>query len=96
MKIDKSAQQFATSAIPNERLNKTDASEKASVTSGGSSSERFMVSLSGVTTSDAPVDAARVAEIKDAIREGRFRVDSEKIADKLLASVQDLLNTRLQ
>jgi negative regulator of flagellin synthesis FlgM len=95
MKIDKSAQQFATSAIPNERFNKADASEKTSATGGGSNS-RLMVSLSGLTSSDAPVDAARVAEIKDAIREGRFKVDSDKIADKLLASVQDLLNTRLK
>ena len=41
--------------------------------------------------SDAPVDAQRVAEIKQAIAEGRFKINPERIADGLLSSVRDLL-----
>jgi negative regulator of flagellin synthesis FlgM len=37
------------------------------------------------------VDAARVAEIKQAISEGRFQINPERIADGLLESVQQML-----
>lgn len=36
-------------------------------------------------------DAARVENIKAAIRDGRFQVDSGMVADKLLSSVHELL-----
>lgn len=36
-------------------------------------------------------DAARVDAIKDAMRRGEFRVDSEVVADRLLQSVQELV-----
>jgi negative regulator of flagellin synthesis FlgM len=36
-------------------------------------------------------DSARVEEIKQAISEGRFVVNTEKVADRLLESVRDLL-----
>jgi len=37
------------------------------------------------------VDAERVAEIKQAIAEGRFKIDSGRIADGLLANVRQML-----
>ena len=37
------------------------------------------------------VDAARVDAIKLAISEGRFRIDSDVVADKLLATVREYL-----
>lgn len=37
------------------------------------------------------VDAARVAEIKQAIAEGRFKVNPEMVADRLLATVKELI-----
>ncbi len=36
-------------------------------------------------------DAAKVAEIRQAISEGKFTVRADAIADKLMASVQELL-----
>jgi negative regulator of flagellin synthesis FlgM len=39
----------------------------------------------------AVVDVARVEAIKQAISEGRFRIDSEVVADKLLAMVREYL-----
>lgn len=38
-----------------------------------------------------PVNAERVAEIKQAIAEGRFKIDPERIADGLLSSVRQML-----
>ena len=41
------------------------------------------------TTGD--FDAARVAEIRESIRAGRYQVDTAKIADGLISSVRDHL-----
>ena len=41
------------------------------------------------TTGD--FDAARVTEIRESIRAGRYQVDTAKIADGLISSVRDLL-----
>lgn len=40
------------------------------------------------------LDMARVQEIKQAISEGRFKVDASVVADKLLEAVKDLLQNR--
>ena len=37
------------------------------------------------------VDEARVAEIRKALDEGRYQVNAERIAEKLLRSERDLL-----
>ena len=39
-------------------------------------------------------DAEKVDAIKSAIASGQFNVDSEKVADGLIATVKDLLNTQ--
>ncbi|MBL8384901.1 MAG: flagellar biosynthesis anti-sigma factor FlgM [Burkholderiales bacterium] len=54
------------------------------------------IRLSGASAALAPgaasseFDVHRVAEIKQAIRDGRFEVDSGVVADKLIANVNDL------
>lgn len=40
------------------------------------------------------IDMARVQEIKQAISEGRFKVNAEVVADRLLETVRDLLQHR--
>lgn len=45
-----------------------------------------------LTSSD--FDAARVAEIRESIRAGRYQVDTAKIADGLLSTVRDLLDRK--
>jgi negative regulator of flagellin synthesis FlgM len=45
-------------------------------------------------TADTPVDTARIAEIKQAIAEGRFSINPERIADGLLQSVREMLGQR--
>lgn len=46
----------------------------------------------GAAAATGPVvDAERVAEIKQAIAEGRFKIDPERIADGVLSSVRQML-----
>lgn len=63
---------------------------------GATASERVDISslsarLQEVGAGETPVNAQRVAEIKQAISEGRFQINPERIADGLLASVRDML-----
>lgn len=39
------------------------------------------------------INAERVAEIKQAISDGRFKINPERIADRLLQDVRQMLNT---
>lgn len=39
-----------------------------------------------------PVNSARIQEIKQAISEGRFAINPEAIADRLIESARDLIN----
>ena len=48
-------------------------------------------SLEGSIASTPLVDVQKVAEIKQAISEGRFKVNSGVVADRLINSVQDLI-----
>jgi negative regulator of flagellin synthesis FlgM len=46
-----------------------------------------------VDVANAPaVDAKKVAEIKQAISEGRFQINSAAIADGLISDVEELIN----
>ncbi len=40
------------------------------------------------------VNTAKVAEIKQAISEGKFQVNAGAVADQLIASVTELINSR--
>jgi negative regulator of flagellin synthesis FlgM len=51
-------------------------------------------SLEATLGADNVFDAEKVAAIKSAIADGRFKVSSEKVADGLIESVKDLLNTK--
>lgn len=43
-----------------------------------------------------PVNTARIQEIKLAISEGRFKINPEAIADRLIESARDLMNSNSQ
>ena len=45
----------------------------------------------GVNTTDPSFDTAKVQRIAQAIRDGKFEVDAEAIADKLIANAQELI-----
>lgn len=46
-----------------------------------------------VSESNAEFDAQKVSRIAQAIREGRFQVNAEAIADKLIAHTQEFLDS---
>lgn len=46
----------------------------------------------GDTSQD--IDQARVAEVRQAIADGTLKVDTNRIADRLIASVRDLVGTQ--
>ena len=48
-------------------------------------------SLDAATSADDGIDLERVASVRAAIAAGTYRVDAEKIADKLLANAQEML-----
>ncbi|MFZ6658172.1 flagellar biosynthesis anti-sigma factor FlgM [Undibacterium sp. TJN19] len=50
--------------------------------------------LQSTQASNAVFETKKVEAIKLAISEGRFQVNSEKVADGLLETVKDLLNAR--
>ncbi|MGC3964790.1 MAG: flagellar biosynthesis anti-sigma factor FlgM [Rhodocyclaceae bacterium] len=98
MKIDNSVK--TTGASASESSGKArggrEAAAPAPAASAGTTVQ--LSSLSGnlakieATIGQTPeVDSARVSEIKQAISEGRFSVDSEKVADGLIESVRQML-----
>lgn len=50
-----------------------------------------MERMEGLMAETPVVDGARVAQIRQAIAEGRFEINPEKIADGLIASVREML-----
>jgi negative regulator of flagellin synthesis FlgM len=50
-----------------------------------------LASIESRFVTDGAFDASRVETIKTAMREGRFTVNPEAVADKLLESVRELL-----
>jgi negative regulator of flagellin synthesis FlgM len=47
-----------------------------------------------VATGDAAFDTAKVERIAQAIRDGRFKVNAEVIADKLIINAEELLGPK--
>ncbi|MDB5779212.1 MAG: flgM [Polaromonas sp.] len=68
------------------------ASGKGSAVAGASAAQApAAASQARLPSTTGDFDAARVAEIRESIRAGRYQVDTAKIADGLISSVRDLL-----
>ena len=97
MKIEGSVKSVTSSAVQQE----PGRPGKGSAADAGSSPVSTNVKLSSLSSqlqmieksfADTPVvDAARVAELKQAISEGRFKVNSEAVADRLIDTVRDMI-----
>jgi negative regulator of flagellin synthesis FlgM len=74
----------ATSASTSPRSDKVDISDSSTT----------LQHLERLLKDVGVVDSARVEEIKLAISQGRFQVDSNIVADKLLAAVREYLQTQ--
>lgn len=101
MKIDSSIKSVSTGAVSGggSRPGKGAASAPGS----GGGGDRVQLSplssqLQAIESSmaDTPVvDSARVAEIRQAIAEGRFKVNPDAVANHLLQTARELLRSRL-
>lgn len=98
MKIDSSLSKTITAPNGEARVvraprpeakNEAGASDEVSL-----SSSSQLQALSSGLGEDQPVDTAKVEAIKQAIAEGRFKINPERIADRLLASVKELLTNQ--
>lgn len=102
MKIDKYSKPLPTNQTGEGAARSTDkgkANTPAPQQSGstsvtlGTTATRLRIMESSMA--DTPVsDAAKVAEIKQAISEGRFKVNSEVVADRLIETVRELIGNR--
>lgn len=77
---------------------RTEAGAKTATAAEGGAAQVSISTLSGQLhdiesklTQGVGFDAARVEEIKGAIRNGEFRVNPSKVADKLIDSVRELV-----
>lgn len=65
---------------------------------GGHSADRVALSAAGARmggiSSESDFDSAKVDAIRNAIRDGRFSVNPEAIADRLIADAVSLLGAR--
>lgn len=69
--------------------------DKADGTSVSIGSTTMQLNSLAGDISDTPiVDAGKVAEIKAAISDGRFKVNSGVVADKLIETVRELINDK--
>lgn len=66
------------------------ARDKVEITSLSAQLQQLEQALASVGV----VDTARVEAIKLAISEGRFRIDSEVVADKLIATIREYLTSQ--
>lgn len=97
MKINTSIPSVTTNDVAGRAKPAASGNLKTSETAGDqvelSSMSARLQDAGATTAADAPVvDAARVAEIKQAISEGRFQINPERIADGLLESVREMLS----
>ena len=51
--------------------------------------------IAGDDAADPAFDSAKVDRIAQAIRDGKFKIDPEAIADKLIINAQELLGRKL-
>lgn len=103
MKIDKPSKPLPASSI-NDTAARATGKGKTGTPSAPQQPDNTSVSLGSTAAhlhsmessmANVPVaDASKVAEIRQAISDGRFKVNSEVVADRLLETVRDLIGNR--
>jgi negative regulator of flagellin synthesis FlgM len=100
MKIDSSIKSVSSGAVSGGASRSGKGTASAPGSGGGDRVQLSPLSsqLQAIESSmaDTPVvDSARVAEIRQAIAEGRFKVNPDAVADHLLQTARELLRSRL-
>jgi negative regulator of flagellin synthesis FlgM len=93
MKIGSFDPKSATSPLADARSSRSKADQAGSADAADSAQVSISPTGSAIAeaAADPSFDAAKVERIAQAIRDGKFQVNPEKIADKLIANAQDLL-----
>lgn len=91
MKIGPLESKPATASVVTERK-----AQGTTAAAAGTSEPSAKVALSsaatlGAESAEGSFDAEKVARIAQAIRDGKFEINAEAIADKLIANAQELL-----
>lgn len=89
MKIDSSYQPPRPSAAEGKEASPR--VQSGQVAAAGAPSSVTHLSAAGSRNAAQDIDPARVAELREAIREGRFAIDTGRIADALIDSVREQL-----
>ena len=96
MKIDNSAMTLGSGQSPagSRVAGSKPAATRATAASPSAGQPATVVSVAmhSVSGSEPAFNAQKVAEIRQAISEGRFQVNSERIADGLISSVREMLD----
>jgi negative regulator of flagellin synthesis FlgM len=99
MKIGTITRSASTTSVDSDRRTVTQDSSTSSVTRDMSADDASaLVQLSPEATAlsnagaDTSFDSEKVERIAQAIRDGKFRVDPDAIADKLLSNAQEVLS----
>jgi len=94
MKIDPTLKPAAASAVPEERARAVKAGStprQPGATVQVSPLASQLQSIDAGADGGEAVDASRVAQVKLAIAQGRYEIDAEKIADRLIESTRESL-----
>jgi negative regulator of flagellin synthesis FlgM len=95
MKIGPLESKPITPAVANDRKGASAASATGGISGKDESSTRVALSPAAKalanSNTDASFDAGKVERVAQAIRDGKFEVNAEAIADKLIANAQELL-----
>lgn len=79
-------------AEPRDDTRKIQGSDRAHQQDDGPSATTHLSQAATDTSQD--IDTVRVEELREAIREGRLDIRADRIADGLIASVKDLLDSK--
>jgi negative regulator of flagellin synthesis FlgM len=93
MKIESSSKPAAAPLLKETRAQP---SEKASSTSKDDVQLSVVSAQLSATDDEQSFDAARVSEIKQAISDGRFTINAGAIADRLITSARQLVDSQGQ
>ena len=95
MKIGSLDTKASTAAVSGESKGVRTPADKTRSNAVADESAKVEISSAGSAIADAAADpsfdAAKVDRIAQAIRDGKFEVNAEKIADKLISNAQDLV-----
>lgn len=70
---------------------KPKAARSAPAEAPASPQESVQIGSAGVASAEAPLDTARVEAIRQAISEGRFQINPDAIAERLIQSARELV-----